>query len=171
LNAGVGIGNLVRPAGFSTKIPPIVFQYEKCVTEEITIGGYLGFATSDFVDEGVYTSTVSPYVTESHKYQWSSTQIMFGLKGTYHFGYYLNLPDGMDFYGGLMLGYTVVTEKMEQLEGSVNLNPYLDPEISNSLLFGIFAGVRYELSDQISAFGELGYSTSILQLGMSYNLP
>jgi len=171
LNVGVGIGNLVRPSGFKTNIPPIVFQYEQVVKEEFTVGGYFGFAKASFIDEGTFTLPYSPYSTELHEYKWKSTQIMIGLKGTYHFGSYLNLPEGMDAYGGVMLGYTVVTEKLEQLQGSVSLNPYLDPALKNRVLFGVLVGVRYSLSDSMAAFGELGYSTSILQLGLSYNLP
>ena len=67
VNISFGAGNLVRPQGFTTVIPPSVFQFEHAVTDLITIGGYLGYSVSYFEDEIYYTHATYPYYTEYQK--------------------------------------------------------------------------------------------------------
>lgn len=170
INGLLGIVNFVRPSGFKTIIPPIQFQYERAVSDEITVGGYFGFATARFEDKGVYPSPNPPYIVENHEYRWNSTQISLGFKGAYHFGKLLGAVNAFDPYAGFLLGYNWVSENRKQIEGSVDLEPSLSPNPSSNGLFGVFVGARYKVSDKLSLMGELGYSTALFQLGVSSKL-
>ena len=167
INLSFGVGNLVRPQGFTTLLPPTVFQYERAITEQITIGGYLGYAASTFEDEGFYTVPYSPYNSEYQKYVWNSKNILFGIKGAYHFGELLNTTKRLDPYSGISLGYNAITTSLRQKVGSSDLQPKLSPNPSSRFMFGFFIGARYYVNEKVALFGELGYSTAVLQLGIS----
>lgn len=171
VNLDFGIGNLTRPSGFTTSIPPTIFQYEHAITNEITIGGYLGYSLAKFEDEGVNTIPVAPLFSEYQLYKWHSKHILFGAKATYHFGELLNTSKRLDPYGGVILGYNATTSRSTLVEGTYDLNPQLDPEVSGKVMVGIYIGGRYYFNEKIAAFGELGYQAAVLQLGITYKIP
>jgi hypothetical protein len=170
INISFGLGNLVRPQGFTTVIPPTVFQYERALSSKITFGGYLGYSASYFEDEGTFTSIYSPYPTEYQQYRWNAKNILFGIKGTYHLGEELNTSKKLDPYVGLSLGYNATTVVLKQLEGTFNQEPVLSPAPTSHVMVGIFIGVRYYVNEKVSFFGEFGYSTAVLQLGISFKV-
>ena len=171
VNISFGAGNLVRPQGFTTVLPPTVFQFEHALSDLITVGGYLGYSLSYFEDDGIYMIPLSPYHSEYQKYRWNSKNILFGAKATYHFGEMLNTSKKLDPYAGLSLGYNATTVKRKQLDGSYDLQPVLSPSPKSRVMLGIYAGARYYMNEQIALFGEFGYSTAVLQLGITYKLP
>lgn len=166
-----GAGNFIRPQGFTTVLPPTIFHYERAVTNQITIGGYLGYSVSTFEDEGIFTIPYSPYKTEFQRYTWNSKNIVFGLKGAYHLGDLLNTSKRLDPYAALSLGYNANTTVRKQKEGSVDLEPKLSPDPSGRFMLGIYVGARYYFNEKIAVFGEFGYSTALLQLGFTYKIP
>jgi hypothetical protein len=171
VNISFGAGNLVRPQGFTTVIPPSVFQFEHAVTDLITIGGYLGYSVSYFEDENYYTHVTYPYFTEYHKYRWNAKNILFGAKATYHFGEMLNTTKKFDPYAGISIGYNTSIVTLKQLDGVYNTEPRLSPEPKGKFMLAVFAGARYYINEKIALFGEFGYSTAVLQLGITYKIP
>jgi len=171
VNISFGVGNLSRPQGFTTVLPPTVFQFEHALTDQITLGAYLGYSMAFFEDDGIETIPYHPYYSEYQQYRWFTKHLLFGAKATYHFGEILNTSKKLDPYAGISLGYNVASTKRTQLNGSVDLEPVLSPEPSSKVLFGIYAGARYYMNDKIALFGELGYSTAVLQLGVTYKIP
>ncbi len=170
INASIGLSNLVRPQGFETTLPPLVFQFEYALTNRITVGTYLGISRSLFEDQGYFSLYKYPYNIEHQTYHWTATNILAGIKGAYHFGELLKTTEKLDLYIGATFGYNIVAVKIKQTEGSINLNPYLTPEPKTKAMGGVFFGTRYYLTKKIALMGEIGYSTAIFQVGISYKL-
>ena len=171
INISLGMGNLTRPKGFTTVLPPTVFQFEHALSDLITLGGYLGYSVSSFENEGMHTIPVYPYFYEYQKYRWNARNILFGGKATYHFGEALNTSKKLDPYFGVCLGYNAISVNRKQLEGTFDLEPILSPEPESRIMFDVFVGARYYMNEKIGLFGELGYSTAVLQLGITYKIP
>jgi hypothetical protein len=152
LNFGIGLGtSLYSGSGYSMTIPPLSASFEYGLKEGvgpgvIGIGGYLGIAGSKY-ESGYYD------------WGWKYTYTVIGARGTYHL---VDLADKFDFYGGLMLGYVIVSSKET---GTRNL--YSGSAESSFANLSIFAGARYYLQDNFALMAELGYGVAILNLGVS----
>lgn len=170
LNVAFGAGNFIRPSGFTTKVVPIMVQYEKMLSSEFSFGGFLGYSSSEFRDARWLTNAYWPYRTAFYEYKWTTNHVFLGIKGAYHFHKYMNLPDNLDLYVGASLGYNITALKVEQLRGEADLHPILDPEPSSKAMLGIFIGARYFLTDNLAVLGEFGYSSALLNLGLSFGL-
>jgi len=147
LNVGLGLGGTAF-AGDMT-IPPISASYEVGFTDKISGGGYLAYAGSE------------------HKHwmgwgTWSYTNIIIGARASYHF----YSKDKIDVYGGLMIGYNIVSSSYKANDG---YNDYFrDSPSGSALIYSIFGGARYYFSDSFGAFAELGYGISNLTIGVTF---
>ena len=151
LNLGVGIGSVLGgTSGYSTTTPPVSVSYERGIIDELFdeksslgIGAYLGYAANrhDF----------------GNGYDWKSSYTIIGARGALHY----QLIDKLDTYGGLMLGYNVVSTSF-----SSDIRIGTAPQ--NALGWSLFLGGRYYFTDNIGAFAELGYGIAYLQLGVSF---
>ncbi|MGB1031299.1 MAG: hypothetical protein ACPGWM_01730 [Flavobacteriales bacterium] len=142
-NAGVGLG-FTYGIG-NTAIPPIALSADYGVTDNIAIGGYLGYAAAK---------------EEILGYEWKYSYTIIGARGTYH----LDRSDDLDLYGGALLGYVIgkVT-----LESDQELGPlFVEPTVGG-VGYSFFVGGRYMFSEKVGAFGELGYGISLLTLGLT----
>lgn len=145
VNAGVG---LIRTFYGSHRgvVPPVSVSAEVGVTDNISVGGYIGYtSTKDrfgFLDD-----------FDVVKYSF----LIIGARGSYHF----NVWDKMDTYGGLMLGYAVASAKWD------SSNPYLEDAsfAASGLSLSAYIGGRYDINENIGAFAEIGYGISVLTLG------
>lgn len=141
INAGIGIGhNLTGSGGL-----PINVAVDYGINENISVGGYLGFLSSK-QDFGAGT--------------WKYSNIIIGGRGTYHHP----LVGGIDTYAGAILGYNIVSAKW-----SGNQNNPVNASASG-IIYNAFVGARYHFSDNLGAYGELGFGIAILQLGITYRL-
>lgn len=149
LQLGFGIG-----ATFSTgsvKVPPIQLHYEYGITEEVSIGGILGYASSTSTyNKGNYGSTLSSTKQEI-KYKYT----IFGARGNYHFG----TTERFDPYGGATLGYYNI--------GFNDDGGYMGSFASSSIIYGGQIGANYYFSPKIGAWAEIGYGIGILNLGLT----
>lgn len=139
LNLGIGFGG-----GLGI---PIGLSYEQGVTNRISVGGYLAFAT----DKQSWGSAG----------QWKYTYILAAARGSYH------LPvnsEKFDPYGGVMLGYNVSSVKWDG-SGSEPLS-----SSAGGLLLGVHIGSRYWLTDKLGAFAEIGYGAGVLNVGVAIKL-
>ncbi len=145
LNFGIGVGSALYVSGASTSFPPLSASFEYGLKEGvgpgvIGIGGLLG-----------YTSAKYDYFGGS----WKTSYTVIGVRGSYHL---VDLADKLDAYGGLMLGYSIVSS-------SGNWGLYA-PSSSGANL-SIFAGARYYLSDNFAVMAELGYGFATLNVGVA----
>ncbi len=143
VSAGLGIG-LAGAYGAST-LPPIFGMYEKAILQNVSVGGLLSLAGSS---------------NEFFGGKWKYSYTVLAARGAYH---YL-IPDtrNLDTYGGLTLGYAIVSSSVEGIQ---------QPLITASgsyVFFGIFVGGRYYFTPQWAAMAELGYDVGIIKIGATY---
>ena len=151
-NLGLGLGTtLYSGAGYKASIPPLSLSLTYCINDEaienasIGLGGYIGLAGSSFEVMG---------------YGWKYTYVIVGARATLHYP----LVDKLDTYGGVLLGYNVVSAK-ETGTPIMGASPS-----AGGVAWSVFAGARYYFTDQLGAMLELGYGISYLNLGISYKL-
>jgi hypothetical protein len=143
ISAGLGIG-LAGAYGTST-LPPIFGMYEKAIHPNVSVGGLVSFSGSSFEFIGG---------------KWKYSYIVVAGRGAYH---YL-IPDtkNLDTYGGVSLGYTIVSSSVEGIKSE-------HFSASGSyVFFGIFLGGRYYFTPKWSAMAELGYDVGIIKAGVTY---
>jgi hypothetical protein len=141
LSLGLGIGGFAGAYG-SGGIA-ITGGYESGVTENISVGGVLGYSSSTY---------------GSYGYDWKFTYILVGARGAYHLDLVHNPK--VDTYGGILLGYNIVSYSGPSVS-------YYTPGASY-LAFGIFVGGRYYFNPNWAVQAELGYGLGILNVGVAY---
>ncbi len=146
INAGIGLGATYWGSGYSNGVS-LVGSYEHGVTDNISVGGLLGYSHSSVSG----TSSGTPF-------NYSATGILIGARGSYHF----LTTDQIDPYAGADLGYVIVSSSSSNSNVNYNIK-------GSGLGFGIHGGVRYYFNPGIGAFAELGIgSLYILALGVSF---
>ena len=138
VNAGIGIGTF----GFNgTGGLPVTIGYDRGITDQISVGAYLGMVRTKYAYDYKYKYTI------------------FGVRGSYHFNELLEIENPkIDLYGGVAINYRNYTLKYD-VEG-------VHQKYSGSTVgVGIHAGGRYFFTEQFGAYAELGYGISPLQLG------
>jgi hypothetical protein len=152
INLGIGLGGFAGVYG--TGGIAITGGYENAVTENISLGGVLGYSSSsdDF----------------GFGYGWKYTYILIGARGAYHLDLFHNPM--IDTYGGILLGYNIVSSKAT---GTLPTYYGFGGSYSASasfLEYGIFIGGRYYFSPKWAVQAELGYGLGILNVGIAYKL-
>jgi hypothetical protein len=147
-NLGIGLGGFAGAYG-SGGIA-ITGGYESGITENISIGGTVGYSSSS---ETVWGD-----------YGWKYTYILIAARGAYHYDL-LHNPN-IDTYGGILLGYNIVSSKVT---GTLPYYGWDGSSASASFLeFGIFVGGRYYFDPHWAVQAELGYGLGILNVGIAY---
>jgi hypothetical protein len=128
--------------------PPVSLSIDYGVTDEISIGLYLGKAAS----------TIKILGDEAEKDKYT----IIGIRGLYHF----EVHEKFDTYGGLMLGVTSL--KWTQPNYFDEDDPYKG---TKSLLgYQLVLGGRYRFQQNAGVFLELGYGVAIFNLGLNIKL-
>ncbi len=112
------------------------------------MGGIIGYSSFS-------QSVAIPFLGS---YNGKYSYLLIGARGQYHFD--MNV-DKLDFYGGVMLGYNIVS-----VSGFESLPGYTASS-SSGLAIGLYLGGRYMFTEKIGGFAELGYSIAILNLGVT----
>lgn len=149
INAGIGIGM----AGIygDMKMPAISASLDYGINDKMSIGGLVGYSSSE---QKVYGD-----------YGWKYSYLVIGARGAYHF----ELGKNFDPYVGVILGYNVVSASTI---GTAQ-NSYWGTTYSASasyMMFGGFLGGRYYVSDNFAIFGEVGYGLGLLTAGVSIKI-
>lgn len=138
INAGLGLGTTLTGTGI-----PFNASLGYGINENISVGGYLGFAQTN---EDFLGGT------------WTYTNLIIGARGAYHYP----LVEDIDTYGGLMLGYNIASASWD---GPGN------PSASvGGLSYSAFVGGRYHFTEKVGAFAELGYGIAYLQFGVTLKM-
>lgn len=154
LHFGIGFGSPYALSGAKVGLPPVHASLEVGVTDNIGIGGLVGYNTAK------YESTFF-----SDTYTWKYSYLLIGARGAYHF----TNVDKADIYLGAMLGYNVVSAKFESTSDTIDENDFTAASASG-VAFGGFLGARKTLGEKVTIFGELGYSVAWLSVGVCLNL-
>ncbi|MGD0591391.1 MAG: outer membrane beta-barrel protein [Bacteroidota bacterium] len=153
INIGLGLGGFAGAYGGSSGIA-ITGGYEYGVTENISLGGVLG-----------YSSSSDDYIDGTYKY----TYFLIGARGAYHLDLFHNPK--IDTYGGILLGYNIVSSSWTYNGGYGDIFGSYSPSASASYLeIGIFIGGRYYFDPHWAVQAELGYGLGILNIGIAYKL-
>ncbi len=102
------------------------------------------------------------YNTEDYK--WTYTYLVLGARAAYHLK--IKSPK-IDPYGGIMLGYNIVSFK-EPSDWSSTYGSYSGGD--SYLMYGFYGGARYFFNPRMAVYAELGYGFGVLNLGISYKL-
>ncbi|MCU0452334.1 MAG: hypothetical protein MUE68_01625 [Bacteroidetes bacterium] len=143
----IGIGGFAGGYGTST-LPALAASYEVGITENVSVGGIFG-----------YTGTEESFGFGKVEYSY----ILIGARGAYHYDLLHN--EKIDTYGGIMLGYNIVSSSV-----SSTIPGFGFSASGNYLAFGGFIGGRYYFTPQLAAQAELGYGIGLLTVGVSYKL-
>jgi hypothetical protein len=147
-NVGIGLGGFGGAYG-SAGIA-ITGGYETGLTENISLGGVLGYSSSS---QDVFAG-----------YGWKYTYFLIGARGAYHLDLAHNPK--LDTYGGIMLGYNIVSASATGAQSSYYYGSY--SASASYFAIGIFVGGRYYFDPHWAVQAELGYGLGILNVGMAY---
>lgn len=139
--------------GFSSVGTPINLSVDYGVGKNISVGGGLTYVTD--------TNTYS-----GGKYKHTG----FGVTahGNYHFNKILSLPNNIDFYAGLYLGYYNWNSKVEDSFNGIN-TAYSGSTYNSGLFLSAQVGGRYFFTKNWAANLELGGGTySGGKIGITY---
>ncbi len=132
---------------------PIYAGYDYGLTNDITIGGQLSYATTS---------------GETSLYKYKET--WFGLSGNanYHFNRVLNIPNNFDFYAGLSLAYNNFSVDLD----SKSADTYYHKGNSSGLGFAGQVGGRYFFNNKWGVNLEFGGGNIAAggKVGITYKL-
>jgi len=151
VQAGLGFG-MMGVYG-DVVIPPISVSVDIAKEIEgypISFGGIIGLAKSEY-DWSYWTD----------EYKWTYTYFLLGARAAYHLK--LESPK-IDPYGGLMLGYNIVSVK------EPDNYPVGYSSKSSYMMYGFYGGARYFFNPKMAVYAELGYGFGYFNLGISYKL-
>jgi hypothetical protein len=156
---GVGLGSSLGGFNYSSQVPGLSIQYEQGMWQAgnegvISLGGYAGFKSFS------YKTTSGSFEAKS---KWNYTII--GVRSAFHYQGLSN--EKIDLFGGLMLSYNILNYSYSDNTGQSSTN---SGNFGNSAGVTLYVGGRYFFSEKVSAFAELGYGVSYLNLGVAFKL-
>ncbi len=122
---------------------PINVAVDYGYNDDVSIGGYLGYLGNS---EDFGTGT------------WKYSNLVIGARGTYH----KQFVDDIDTYGGFILGYNVASAEWD--------GPGANSASVGGIIYQGFVGGRYHFTENLGAYGELGFGIAIIQFGVTYRL-
>lgn len=152
-NAGIEILNTADLDVSSRSLGPLYFKAEYGVGESFSMGlniAYVGMNAS-------WDDAVSGY---NYKASLTNTSFMLRLNK-----YWYN-NGNVDVYTGFGIGYRTGGWKLESDDPSFSNTP----EIAIPFAFETTLGIRGYFTENIAAFGEVGASKGLVQIGVSYKL-
>lgn len=147
LGLGLGYPGVYGSAG----VPPLFFTFDHAIQDRISIGGTASYATSS------YSFAVD---------KWSYSYLFLGARGAYHFADEIKDLKNVDLYGGITLGYVIVSSSFSGPNASI----YNYSVGASYFQFGLYAGGRYFFSPRWGVTAELGYDIGYFKIGVSYKL-
>jgi hypothetical protein len=174
LNIGIGFGSryYTRASFYSnySSTPVISIALEVGVTEEISVGGYFGFASSkweysggDFCNNG--NGNGGGFYNYTDTYHWNF--YMLGVRGAYHFAKLIQ-NDKIDLYAGAMLGDNFARYTFSTTAPCPEHHAFYGTSYYGGFIFTGLLGCRYHINEHFGAFAELGYGVSYLTAGLNY---
>ncbi|WP_400193366.1 hypothetical protein [Hymenobacter sp. B81] len=155
VNLGIGLGLGYGYLG-NASMPALNLSVERGFIEgvgpgTIGIGGLVGYKSYRYDYPGT-------------KYKATWTNMYVGVRGTYHYNFTDNPK--VDTYAGISLGARIESYKNTYVDDVLGKD-YYDNYGGAYMYSGFFLGGRYYFTDNIGAFGEIGYDASYLKLGLS----
>ena len=152
-HAGIGVLSPYAYSGAKMGIPPVHVSFEKAITDNIGVGGLLGFTSAKY-ESNILNET----------YSWNFNYTLIGARGAYHFTDF----EEADVYLGGMLGYNIASAKFKSTDAT--LEQYVVEPKVGGVVIGGFVGARKSVTESLTLFGEVGYNIAWLSVGACFNL-
>ncbi|MGB0402885.1 MAG: hypothetical protein ACPGEG_02230 [Salibacteraceae bacterium] len=155
--AGVGLGS-----AYSNKVvlPPILINVEYGFHDMLSVGAMAGFGTG--------RSSKSQTLTGD--YHWNYSYLSLAGRASFHWGRYLKIPEELDLYGRVALGWRITTATWKDNNSGLTSEP-AKPSANFGLIAGIHAGAKYMLTPALGAYLEVGQdNVSNIQFGIAFKL-
>jgi hypothetical protein len=156
-NVGAGFGWYGYGIG-ATSLPALSLSIEKGIKDidnlgPISIGGIIGFKHASYA--------------YANSYDWSWNDVIVAARGALHYDLLKN--EKVDTYGGVAVGLRLQSHSYYNWLPPYGINDYEKVSSSKAYpLVALYVGGRYFFTDNLAAFGELGYGLGYLTLGISY---
>jgi hypothetical protein len=152
---GIGVFPTFLKDDAQVNVLPITASVDYRLNKKFSLGVYGGYSKS--------TATKQEVFGDSNSIQWSNQFTTAGLRGTIH---HQTAYENWEVYGGVTLGMNFSTITI--LDGTKETADYLKLEDQSKFVYTAFLGTRFHLSDQVGVFAELGFLTSLANVGVSY---
>jgi len=160
IGIGIGVPSMAQNT-YTSQSPAITFHYAYGLSDKIGVG-YISVG-------GLLSMTGGEYNNRSldQKYSVDFSQTIIGPRATYHFDM-VDLTGSkewnkIDVYGGAFLGL-----KFESAKYTLPGTSSKEKNNKTSLTTDLFAGLRYGFTDNIGAFGEIGFGVSYFSVGVNW---
>ena len=152
---GIGIFPTFLKDDARVNVLPITASIDYRLNQKLSLGLYGGYSKS--------TATKQDAFGDGNAIQWSNQFSVVGLRGTIH---HQTVYENWEIYGGMTLGMTF--SKISILDGAKEIVNYLKLEDQSEVVYTAFLGTRFHLNDQVGVFAELGFLTSLANIGVSF---
>lgn len=148
INGGIGLGSSIYGS------ISLNGSAEYFINDEVSIGGgigYSGYNRGRYLGDPLRVSV-----------------IYLGPRGSFHLSNALGIENpALDLYAGVFVGYGIVSVsyRNERVWGT---NAYYNGY--SNFNYDIFGGARYQFSESLAGYAELGFGISVLQLGITFGL-
>ena len=164
LSAGIGIIPTYIGKTTHTDIPALSFQAGYRISNSFSLNGYFGYTAATADPKLTFDGILSKV---------SNKTTMFGLKAQLH----RNFTDKIEIYGGSLLGYASFKRSETDMHSGEKVvrtpdqpTPY-DPDAPQGrFIYSGFVGGKYWLTPKMSAYTEVGFGISLVNLGFSFRL-
>ena len=155
VNFGVGLLPTFAKDNGKTKLLPLTLNAHYKITPNFSLGAFAGHSV---------TETNREFIQDGELTQWKNRFTAVGIRAAAH----TDKLYKWDIYGGMVLSYNY--SNIEVIEGNMDiLADHMGiKEKSGKFSASAFLGARYELTEHVGLFGELGFGISILTLGAGY---
>lgn len=159
LSAGIGLMPTFVGKNKTAPIPPVSLTVSYRVKENIGIGAYLGYSATDYVPPAEDGKELTEPASLRNNF------FLAGIRGEGHY-----IRDRVDFYGGGMLGYNFSINESADLDDTGRIENIVVDDYADKFTWSGFIGVKYLLTKNLGIFGEVGYSVSIFNVGVTARL-
>jgi phospholipase/lecithinase/hemolysin len=164
INLGVGLGDTYTDAGGTTFVPPISMSIEAGITNDISLGGFIGFSGNRYIYSGWEDYQGNTY---AYTDTYTRTYLIVGVRGAYHFGRFIKI-DKLDVYAGLMLGNDFANQSYTTTSPRPDHNGNYYSKSFGGFVASPYVGARYRFTDHFGVFLELGYGVTVVTTGLNF---
>ncbi len=159
MGLGGSYGSSVYGYGYNyskVNLPAIALIYDH---------GFFGDVGPGTIGIGAYIGYKYSYLTNYGKYDANWTDLVIGIRGTYHLTILKDKNNKFDPYAGVLAGVRSHSYKNTYYD-------YDNTRYDRSRAYpatGVFVGAKYNFAKFFGAFAEVGYDISIIRVGLNFN--
>ena len=157
VHLGIGLLPTFYGSGYRVGLPPVSVSFERGVADNIGVGAFAALSTA----------RTKKYNYLAGEYWWRYSYILLCGRAAYHFQ--LVDDEKLDTYAGAILGYRIGISTFHSTDPNLDEDLF-DADGGAGATYGFFGGARYQATDKLRIFGEVGYGIAILNVGLNFKL-